>query len=330
MLFKGICLNVFVINLKTVFKLIFKKQQITINMYSQLIFDSILDNSKQALVDVLKQYDIQIPDKQKQIIVEQFTNMMSLKQRTVEEPVKEKTPVEKPKKTMDKPETLEPVCKPVTTSNTTVNSQKCICRVWNTGLGTQCTRDKKQGDFCKVHSKKYEQDKLDFGVVTGPRPTHYSKTTDLKGKKPGSLIKWKQETVKQPEQTEEEDESVKQLTQILKKDEHSSDEEIQEIEGHQEPDFGKQDDSQDTLLKSESKSDIHNILDEDVSTIEPDDQIELDGIVYEQCVLDDNVVYICDDMGKKIAQWNGHDQSTIEWNSKMDEDNHKQLINQKK
>lgn len=300
-------------------------------MYSQLIFDSILDNSKQALVDVLKQSDIQIPDKQRQIIIEQFTNMMSLKQRTVKEQPIEK-PVEKPKKSMDKPETLEPVCKPVTTSNTTVNSQKCICRVWNKGLGTQCTRDKKQGDFCKVHFTKYEQGKLDFGVVTEPRPTHYPKTIDIKGKKPGSLIKWKQETVKQTEQIkqteqlEEEDESVKQLTQILNKDEQSSDE---EIEGHQEPDFGKQDDSQDTLLKSESKSDIHNILDEDVSTIEPDDQIELDGIIYEQCVLDDNVVYICDDMGKKIAQWNGHDQSTIEWNSKMDEDNHKQLIHQK-
>lgn len=292
-------------------------------MYSQLIFDSILDNSKQALIDVLKQSDIQIPHKQKQIIVEQFINMMSFEKRKVEKPKKQDTPVDK---TIEKSEKIEPICKPVTTSNTTVNSQKCICRVWNTGLGTQCTRDKKQGDFCKVHSKKYEQDKLDFGVVTGPRPTHYSKTTEIKGKKPGSLIKWKQQT----EQIEEEDESVKQLTQILTKDEHSSDEEIQEIEENQEPDFGKQDDSHDTLLKSESKSDIHNILEEDVSTIEPDDQIELDGIIYEQCVLDDCVVYICDDMGKKIAQWNGHDKSTIEWNSKMDEDNHKQLINQKK
>ena len=49
--------------------------------------------------------------------------------------------------------------------------QKCICRVWNKGLGTQCTRDKKLGDFCKSHHQKYENDTLEFGVVTEPRPT---------------------------------------------------------------------------------------------------------------------------------------------------------------
>jgi hypothetical protein len=299
-------------------------------MYSQLIFESILDNSKQALIDVLKQSDIQVTDKQKQIIIEQFIKIMSLEKRKVETPVEKlvENPVEK---SLEKPvNKKESLCKPIN-NKLNINSQKCICRVWNTGLGTQCTRDKKQGNFCKAHSKKYEEGKLDFGIVTEPKPTHYSKNTDLKGKTPGYLIKWKEQAIESNtnKQIKEEDESVSELTKILKKDELSSDEDIEDILQH-EPDFGSQIKIQDTILKSDKKLDVHNILEEDVSVIEPDDLIELDGILYEQCILEDSVVYICNKDGKKIAQWNGHDKSTIEWNSKADEDNHKQLSLKKK
>lgn len=197
--------------------------------------------------------------------------------------------------------------------------QKCICRVWNKGLGTQCTRDKKLGDFCKSHHQKYENDSLEFGVVTEPRPTHYRETTEIKGKKPGSLIKWKEPV--QPKVIEEKV-SPNLLESILAKDEkeEEDDTEVPEV-----PDFGHTDTETQETLKSESHPvSILPDLEEDL-TVEFDDELVLDGVRYEQYAIDDTKVYIVNDDGKKIAEWNGSELDTIQWVSSEEYQHHLQL-----
>jgi len=197
--------------------------------------------------------------------------------------------------------------------------QKCICRVWNKGLGTQCTRDKKLGDFCKSHHQKYENDSLEFGVVTEPRPTHYRETTEIKGKKPGSLIKWKEPV--QPKVIEEKV-SPNLLESILAKDEkeEEDDTEVPEV-----PDFGHTDTETQETLKSESHPvSILPDLEEDL-TVEFDDELVLDGVRYEQYAIDDTKVYIVNEDGKKIAEWNGSELDTIQWVSSEEYQHHLQL-----
>lgn len=196
--------------------------------------------------------------------------------------------------------------------------QKCICRVWNKGLGTQCTRDKKLGDFCKSHHQKYENDSLEFGVVTEPRPTHYRETTEIKGKKPGSLIKWKEPV--QPKVIEEKV-SPNLLESILAKDEkEEEDEEVPEV-----PDFGHTETETQETLKSESNPvSILPDLEEDL-TVEFDDELVLDGVRYEQYAIDDTKVYIVNDDGKKIAEWNGSELDTIQWVSSEEYQHHLKL-----
>ena len=195
--------------------------------------------------------------------------------------------------------------------------QKCICRVWNKGLGTQCTRDKKLGDFCKSHHQKYENDSLEFGVVTEPRPTHYRETTEIKGKKPGSLIKWKEPV--EPKVIEEKV-SPNLLESILAKDEIEEEEEVPEV-----PDFGHTDTETQETLKSESHSvSILPDLEEDL-TVEFDDELVLDGVRYEQYAIDDTKVYIVNEDGKKIAEWNGSELDTIQWVSSEEYQHHLKL-----
>ena len=60
-------------------------------------------------------------------------------------------------------------------SETEYECQLCDARVWNDGLGAQCTRKKKDGEFfCTIHCKEASKNdgKLRNGVITEDRPTH--------------------------------------------------------------------------------------------------------------------------------------------------------------
>ena len=58
---------------------------------------------------------------------------------------------------------------------TEYNCQLCDARVWNSGLGGQCSRKKIDGDWCcSIHSKEAAKNdgKLRNGLITEDRPTH--------------------------------------------------------------------------------------------------------------------------------------------------------------
>ena len=58
---------------------------------------------------------------------------------------------------------------------TEYNCQLCDARVWNSGLGGQCSRKKIDGEWCcTIHSKEAAKNdgKLRNGLITEERPTH--------------------------------------------------------------------------------------------------------------------------------------------------------------
>ena len=60
-------------------------------------------------------------------------------------------------------------------SETEYECQLCDARVWNDGLGAQCTRKKKDGEcLCTIHCKEASKNdgKLRNGLITEDRPTH--------------------------------------------------------------------------------------------------------------------------------------------------------------
>ena len=60
-------------------------------------------------------------------------------------------------------------------SDTEYECQLCDARVWNDGLGAQCTRKKKDdGCLCTIHCKEASKNdgKLRNGLITEDRPTH--------------------------------------------------------------------------------------------------------------------------------------------------------------
>jgi hypothetical protein len=60
-------------------------------------------------------------------------------------------------------------------SETEYECQLCDARVWNDGLGAQCTRKKKDdGCLCTIHCKEASKNdgKLRNGIITEDRPTH--------------------------------------------------------------------------------------------------------------------------------------------------------------
>ena len=60
-------------------------------------------------------------------------------------------------------------------SETEYECQLCDARVWNDGLGAQCTRKKKDGGWlCTIHCKEASKNdgKLRNGLITEDRPTH--------------------------------------------------------------------------------------------------------------------------------------------------------------
>ena len=273
-------------------------------IYRDVVKDTLsqVDCSSQLKTTILDQFDLQwkrtleTGSKKKKDTVKQVINEKQVKKKEI-------------KKEKEKKKIVTCVVIP----------QKCICRVWNKGLGTQCTRDKKLGDFCKSHHQKYENDSLEFGVVTEPRPTHYRETTEIKGKKPGSLIKWKEPV--QPKVIEEKV-SPNLLESILAKDEKEEDEdEVPDV-----PDFGHTDTEIQDTLKSDVNHPVSILpdLEEDL-TVEFDDELVLDGVRYEQYSIDDTKVYIVNEDGKKIAEWNGSELDTIQWVSSEEYQHHLKL-----
>lgn len=215
------------------------------------------------------------------------------------------------------------------------NSNKCYCRIWNTGLGTQCTRDKKIGDFCNNHSKKYEQGKLEFGIVTEDIPTVYTENT--KGKKKGTKIKWKTSiknttsnsndvsVAKDSVSPNEIDSKLMQdILQPLKYNKINCESKVN-ADDQDELDFGIVDNENDITLKSEYSKLGLDTLSLDDTEFEVDDELILNGVKYTQFKYDEDLIYILDEDDKKVAEWNGIDNNTIIWASIDDEINHKKL-----
>jgi len=65
----------------------------------------------------------------------------------------------------------------------TPSELRCIARVWNCGMGGQCSCKKKYGDFCKRHYDK-GGDKWILGTINLPRP---ERPVDNNGK----ILTWK-------------------------------------------------------------------------------------------------------------------------------------------
>ena len=191
----------------------------------------------------------------------------------------------------------KPKSKPIIKS--TFNSDKCYCRVWNTGLGTQCTRDKKDGDYCKNHASKFKEGTLEFGSVNAIRPDKYSKHT--KGKKEGNLIKWKhKEVVEEEELTEE----------VLK---------LQEDIGEEHNEFNVESNLESDLVENEE---IESIEKGEELDLDIDDECLIEGVEYAQFHAGEGIIYLLNEDGKKVGQWNGYNESSIEWSSSIDEINH--------
>ena len=76
-------------------------------------------------------------------------------------------------------------CSSVTVSPDTINYTKCMCRVWNSGYGGQCSRNKISDTlFCKQHN---DRDKYGWtGIMGEPRPIY------REGEK--EPLKWKDST----------------------------------------------------------------------------------------------------------------------------------------
>jgi hypothetical protein len=230
----------------------------------------------------------------------------------------------KPIKTTDpikskQPKTIQSNDESSTEEIEKIDSTKCICRIWNTGLGTQCNKDKKYGDYCNAHFKKKEKGIIEFGLITEPRPTNYIENTEVKGKIPGSKIKWKNVAKKSSEKSSEKSKNKEQQinTEVKNTIELDEDQQIKDQ-------IDLESDEQELLKKQLSVKCANNYdeLDEDVSSIEVDDIVKIDGIDYEQFKIDEQTIYLIDSDGKKVAEWNGHDIKTLIWSSKQDEIDH--------
>ena len=49
------------------------------------------------------------------------------------------------------------------------NKDRCIARIWNCGMGGQCSRNGRFDGFCKIHSNKGGEDWW-LGTINNPRP----------------------------------------------------------------------------------------------------------------------------------------------------------------
>tara|TARA_B110001469_G_C9645029_1_gene325645 strand:- start:3045 stop:3896 length:852 start_codon:yes stop_codon:yes gene_type:complete len=274
---------------------------------------------KNSLIDTLKSEKLKniVSNDHKNIIINEFINNFKMLQ--VRPQVKDNS------KTIN--------CNITTEKNTEIKikdssncvkikKNKCICRVWNLGLGTQCTRDKKNGEFCNAHYKKNEHGELEFGLITKSRPTHYSENCP-KGKKPNTIIKWKCEEIKtSPTESNQEQDQEQDQEQGQDIEQDIEQEIEQEIEQDKEQDKVQvetkveQDDFDDECNQLENKNlnfQDKNDLDEDISEIDIDDEIKLNGIIFNQYKVDESIIYIIDQDSKKVAEWDGINKNTIVW-----------------
>ena len=70
---------------------------------------------------------------------------------------------------------------------------KCIARSWyKNGYSRRCTRNHKDGEFCKKHRKDYESGQLNFGLMNAKRPIVYIGVgPETLKKQKGKKIPWK-------------------------------------------------------------------------------------------------------------------------------------------
>jgi hypothetical protein len=186
-----------------------------------------------------------------------------------------------------KSEPEETTCK-ITNKDTHINydKTKCLCRVFKNGLGGQCNRNAKEHGFCNAHYKKYKDIKPEYGLITEERPTH-----ELSGKKKDKFINWKSKEVKI---------NKSKINNIDKK----SDDLNEESE----------------LLSNLKLNEIE--LESDDEEIEIDEEIQIDGIVYEQAIVDSNICLYKD--GINVATWDGKNNSSIEWKLTLFKKEHEQ------
>jgi len=126
-----------------------------------------------------------------------------------------------------------------------VDHERCLCRLWKNGLdNVQCSRMKKEGDFCTAHSKIG----ADWwcGLITEPRPEepclpnkkdpsapparHYWKDQEQPAKrsKKSKKVEEKKESVEKVEEKVEE-KKVEEKVEEKKDDPIESSHEVEEI-----------------------------------------------------------------------------------------------------
>ena len=53
-----------------------------------------------------------------------------------------------------------------------------------------------------------------------------------------------------------------------------------------------------------------------------DDECVIEGVEYVQFDAGEGIIYLLNEDGRKVGQWNGYNESSIEWSSSIDEINH--------
>lgn len=312
-------------------------------------FNNELKNLSKSLIDSLLRtpsISDKIDDKLRSLIYSEIEHMFINKIDSSESIIVNKS-CSSPIETIKTAETIQKKTMSIDKSTKTVdcelsyNKNKCLCRIWNTGLGTQCTRDKKKDDFCNNHYKKYMDGKLEFGIVSEPRPTIYTEFT--KGKKTGTVIKWKIDKPLDEGNSANIVDKPINIQPVDKKPISNSSDIIEPsliptskqetknecFDDNQDPNFGinEEHETDNLIIKSEyNKLGLDkNTLDMDDTDFDVDDELILDGVKYNQFKYDESIIYILDDDDKKIAEWDGIDKETIIWVSTEDEEKHKQL-----
>ena len=177
----------------------------------------------------------------------------------------------------------------------TFDETKCKCRVFNIGLGTQCTRNIKNNGYCNAHYKKYKDIFPEYGYANEDKPLY-----ELSGKNKGKKIQWKlEETIKNSDNTVKE--SIKNN---INGNDENLDEELQTI----------------------SNVKLNTIeLESDNEEIEIEDIVNIQGIEYDQSIYDKGI-YLSTG-GIQVATWDGLDITSIKWKLKAFENKHISMKN---
>ena len=200
-------------------------------------------------------------------------------------------------KVKTKVENVNEIDKPIKKEKINIfDGTKCKCRVFNTGLGTQCTRNKKKDGYCNAHYKKYKDIVPEYGYANEDKPI-----CELSGKNKGKKIQWKlEETLKKSDNT---------IKEPIKND----------INGNNE--ISDNDEIIDEELQTISNIKMNTIeLESDNEEIEIDDVVNIQGVEYDQSIYDKEIYLLKD--GIQVATWNGLDIYSIKWKLKAFENKH--------